>query len=107
MKLTDDDRSEIARLRESTQALKGKLDTTTAYASRKGVLLDGIKLNGAKSEPVVVLLKPKPRSGYGSLGAGRPTAQGRRLRFLQRSMRLIRGRKRLSQICTGQAYNKP
>ena len=40
-------------------------------------------------------------------GDGWPTARGRRLRSLRRSMRLIRGSDRLSEIRAGQAYSKP
>ena len=67
VKLTPDDQADIARLVAAKAELKGKLDTSVGYAPREGLMLDAIKLTGARSEPVVVLLDPKARRGYGSL----------------------------------------
>lgn len=67
IKLDNDDKMELARMVESSPALKKQLDLKSAYAPRKGVWLESFKLDHKKPEPIVLLVKPKPRAGYGSV----------------------------------------
>jgi hypothetical protein len=67
VKLTPNDEADLARLLAANAELKGKLDTSVGYAPQEGMMLDGIKLTKARSEPIVVLLDAKARHGYGSL----------------------------------------
>ncbi len=66
VKLTAEDKLELARIVANDPALGKELQTTVGHAPKKGALLEDISL-GSNGDPIVLLVKPDPRTGYGSL----------------------------------------
>ena len=65
VRLSNEDKDEIAKLMLETPQLKKQLDTKTAFAASEGVWLENVSFKGKTTEPIVVLLSsdaPKHRS---------------------------------------------
>ncbi len=67
IKLSDEDKDELAKLMEATPSLKKQLDTKVAYVPSNGVWLENIQLKGKTAEPMVVLVAPVSRKRHGSI----------------------------------------
>ncbi len=68
IKLTAEDKAELARLIKEVPHLKDRLDLTGAYLSRRrGVWLKSIEFDGKIPEPIVILLQPRARAGHWSI----------------------------------------
>jgi len=65
VRLSNEDKDELAKLMLETPQLKKQLDTKTAFAASEGVWLENVSFKGKTTEPIVVLLSsdaPKHRS---------------------------------------------
>jgi photosystem II stability/assembly factor-like uncharacterized protein len=66
VKLTSEEKQELARLLEANPSLKNVLDTKAAFVVANGALFEHLKLEG-KQEPMVFLVNPKIQSGVASI----------------------------------------
>jgi hypothetical protein len=67
IKLSTEDKDELAKLMTETPQLKKLLDAKAAYAPSDGVWLDNISLTSKRAEPLVVLVNPAARKRNGSI----------------------------------------
>lgn len=67
IKLSSQDKLEMARLFETTPSLKNDLDTKAAFVLAKGASLDHFELDDGQLEPLVLLINPKVQSGVASI----------------------------------------
>jgi photosystem II stability/assembly factor-like uncharacterized protein len=67
IKLSSEDKDELAKLMTETPRLKKLLDAKVAYAPSDGVWLDNISLTSKTAEPLVVLVNPAGRKRNGSI----------------------------------------
>lgn len=67
VKLTAEDKVELARVIADNPQLKKDLHLTSAFAAKKGPLVDSFELPEGESEPLVLLVRPDPGPRYGSL----------------------------------------
>jgi hypothetical protein len=66
VKLTSEEKQELARLLEANPSLKNMLDTKAAFVVASGALFEHLKLE-EKEEPMVFLVNPKIHSGVASI----------------------------------------
>jgi photosystem II stability/assembly factor-like uncharacterized protein len=66
VKLTAEEKAELARVIEENPKLKKELDAGVAFAAAKGALVDAFEVPKG-GEPLVLLVRPDPAPGYGSL----------------------------------------
>ena len=67
IKLSTEDKDELAKLMTETPQLEKLLDTKAAYAPSDGVWLENISLTSKTAEPLVVLINPSARKRNGSI----------------------------------------
>jgi hypothetical protein len=67
VRLRADEKEELARLFQTDPGLRRRLDMERAYRPQPGSILKDIQLKKGSTEPVVLLLDPKPRRRYGSI----------------------------------------
>jgi photosystem II stability/assembly factor-like uncharacterized protein len=67
VKLSSDDKLELARLCEMTPSLQNELDTRSAFIPARGDLFENLELTDDQSEPLVFFINPKVKSGAASV----------------------------------------
>lgn len=67
VKISEEDKAEIARLVEADPSLRRTLDAGTVYAPRRGALLEGVTFEGRAPKPFVALINPDAASGNCSI----------------------------------------